>query len=83
MPIEYDVEMEATGITNELFYRNGPKAEDLNVGTDDVLLVRDTIQENLERAFKAGSMSDGKKKPEGPADQRAEVGGAIPHRGEV
>lgn len=52
MPLSpYDPAQEATGCTNELFYRNGPVAEDIK--RREAYLVSQKIEEYLRAAIKA------------------------------
>lgn len=48
----YDVSQEATGCTNEIFYRRGPTPTELR--TYDAALVKETIERYLREAYEAG-----------------------------
>ena len=49
----YDAEQEATGLVNELFYREGPEPKDITRA--DAVLMRDTVLEYLREAYAAGA----------------------------
>jgi hypothetical protein len=48
----YNFEEEATGFTNELFYRDGPEPRD--IGRQDAALVKETFARALRDAYAAG-----------------------------
>jgi hypothetical protein len=48
----YNFEEEATGFTNELFYRDGPEPRDIR--REDAALVKETFARALREAYAAG-----------------------------
>lgn len=52
----WDSSNEAAGLTNELFYRNGPTPTAIFL--TDAMLVKETIERGLREAFEAGKKSN-------------------------